>query len=343
MSTVTEKAPKQEEKRPLLKRVAGANSLWIGLVLLVLIAAFGVIDPTHVLTIFNLQTVLIQTSVLLVLSVGMTFVIITSGIDLSVGTVLVFSGVTSALTMNAMSGGDSTNAGWGVVIVGGIVAVASGAAWGLLNGWLIAKAKIPPLIVTLGSFGAALGAAELLTGGSDVRSVPNTLAKSLGSGTSFGGIPNMVLFAIVVTAIGAWLLATTRFGRYTYAVGSNEVAAQRTGISVTRHLVLVYVLAGALAGLAGFMSMAYFTTTTLTSHGTDNLNAIAGTVLGGTSVFGGVGSVIGTVIGVFIPAVLNQGFTIIGVNQFWQPIAVAIVLVAAVWFDQNRRKARNLR
>jgi ribose transport system permease protein len=103
------------------------------------------------------------------------------------------------------------------------------------------------------------------------------------------------------------------------------------------------VLAGGLAGLAGFMSLAHFTTTTLTSHSTDNLNAIAGTVLGGTSVFGGVGSVIGTVIGVFIPAVLTKGFTIIGVSQFWQPIAVAIVLVAAVWFDQSRRKARNQR
>jgi len=342
VTTVTETVPPQE-KRSLAKRLAGANSLWIGLVLLVLIAVFGVIDPTHVLTVFNLQTVLIQTSVLLVLSVGMTFVIVTSGIDLSVGTVLVFSGVTAAQTMNALCGGDSTNAGWGVVIVGGVVAVVSGAAWGFLNGWLIARAKIPPLIVTLGSFGAALGAAELLSGGSDVRSVPNALAQSLGSGTSFGGIPNMVIFAAVVTAIGAWLLGTTRFGRYTYAVGSNEVAAQRTGISVTRHLVLVYMLAGALAGLAGFMSLAYFTTTTLTSHGTDNLNAIAGTVLGGTSVFGGVGSVIGTVIGVFIPAVLNQGFVIIGVKPFWQPIAVAIVLVAAVWFDQTRRRARNQR
>jgi len=342
MTTVTDPAPPQE-KRSLTKRLAGANSLWIGLVLVALIAVFGVINPSQILNLVNLQNLLIETSVLLVLSVGMTFVIVTSGIDLSVGSVLVFSGITSALSMNAMSGGDSTHAGWGVVIVGGLVAVASGAAWGFVNGWLIAKAKIPPLIVTLGSFGAALGAAELLTNGSDVRSVPDTLANSLGFGTLLGGIPTMVIFAAAVTAVGAWLLATTRFGRHTYAIGSNEVAAQRTGISVTRHLVLVYVLAGGLAGLAGFMSLAHFTTTTLTSHSTDNLNAIAGTVLGGTSVFGGVGSVIGTVIGVFIPAVLTKGFTIIGVNVFWQPIAVAIVLVSAVWFDQNRRRARNQR
>ncbi|MFI9385753.1 ABC transporter permease [Kutzneria sp. NPDC052558] len=339
----TETLPQQEEKRPLARRLVGANTLWIALVLLGLVVVFGIIDPSGILNITNLQFLLIETSVLLVLSVGMTFVIITSGIDLSVGSVLVFSGITSALVMNAMSGGDSTEAGWGVIIVGLLVAVASGAAWGVLNGLLIARAKIPALIVTLGSFGAALGAGELLTGGSDVRSVPSALAKSLGSGTVLGGIPSMVVLAAVVTAIGAWLLSTTRFGRYTYAIGSNEVAAQRTGISVTRHLVLVYALSGVLAGLAGFMSLAYFTTTTLTSHSTDNLNAIAGVVLGGTSLFGGVGSVIGTVIGVFIPAVLNKGFTIIGVNVFWQPIAVAIVLVAAVWFDQVRRRARNQR
>jgi ribose transport system permease protein len=331
------------EKRPLAKRLASANTLWIALVLLALIVVFGIIDPAGVLNVANLQYLLIETSVLLVLSVGMTFVIVTSGIDLSVGSVLVFSGVTSALVMNSLSGGDSTEVGWGVILVGAVVALISGAVWGVVNGLLIARAKIPALIVTLGSFGAALGAAELLTGGSDVRTVPNALAKSLGSGTLLGGIPTMVVLAAVVTAIGAWLLSTTRFGRYTYAIGSNEVAAQRTGIGVTRHLVLVYALSGVLSGLAGFMSLAYFTTTTLTSHSTDNLNAIAGVVLGGTSLFGGVGSVIGTVIGVFIPAVLNKGFTIIGVNVFWQPIAVAIVLVAAVWFDQVRRRARNQR
>jgi ribose transport system permease protein len=342
VTTVTDSVAPLEQQS-MGRRLAGANTLWIALVLLALIIVFGVIDPGGILNLTNLQYLLIETSVLLVLSVGMTFVIITSGIDLSVGSVLVFSGITSALAMNALSGGDSTEAGWGVIIVGLVVALVSGAAWGVLNGLLIARAKIPALIVTLGSFGAALGAGELLTGGSDVRTMPTALARSLGSGTLLGGIPTMVVVAAVVAAIGVWLLSTTRFGRYTYAIGSNEVAAQRTGIGVTRHLVLVYALSGVLAGLAGFMSLAYFTTTTLTSHGTDNLNAIAGVVLGGTSLFGGVGSVIGTVIGVFIPAVLNKGFTIIGVNVFWQPIAVAIVLVAAVWFDQMRRRARNQR
>lgn len=331
-----------DEGRSLAQRLVGANTLWIGVVLLLLIAVFGAIRPDAVLTTFTLQTTLVETSVLLVLAVGMTFVIITSGIDLSVGSVLVFSGVTSAMTMNVMSGGDATKAGWGVVWVGLLVAVVSGAAWGLLNGILIAKTKIPPLIVTLGSFGAALGAGQLISNGSNVAGVPEVLGNTLGTGT-YLGIPNLVLLAAVVAGIGALVLTTTRFGRYTFAIGSNEEAARRVGISVTKHLTQVYLLAGVLAGLAGFMAMAYFRVASVTGHDTDNLNAIAGVVLGGTSLFGGAGSVVGTVLGVFIPAVLRKGFVILGVNVYWQPIAVAIVLVAAVWFDQSRRRARNQR
>ncbi|GAA3879470.1 ABC transporter permease [Saccharothrix violaceirubra] len=325
-----------------MRRLLGANTLWIGLVLLVLIAVFGALRPDAVLTVFTLQTTLVETAVLLVLSVGMTYVVITAGIDLSVGSVLVFSGVTAAMTMNALSGGDATDAGWGVVVVGLLVAVVSGAAWGLLNGVLVARAGIPPLIVTLGSFGAALGAGQLLSNGSNVGGVPEVLADSLGTGTWFG-VPDLVLLAAVVTALGALVLGTTRFGRHTYAIGSNAEAARRAGIRVTRHLVRVYLLAGTLAGLAGFMALAYFRVASITGHDTDNLNAIAAVVLGGTSLFGGAGSVIGTVLGVFVPAVLRKGFVIVGVNVYWQPIAVAVVLVAAVWFDQSRRKARDQR
>ncbi|NUT97459.1 MAG: ABC transporter permease [Saccharothrix sp.] len=342
MTTRTEERTTDVRQRTFKQRLFGANTLWIGLVLLVLIAVFGAIRPDAVLTTFTLQTTLVETSVLLVLSVGMTYVIITSGIDLSVGSVLVFSGVTSAMTMNALNDGNATNAGWGTVLVGLVVALVSGAAWGLLNGVLIAKTGIPPLIVTLGSFGAALGAGQLISNGSNVSGVPNVLSNSLGTGTWFG-VPNLVLLAAVVTAVGALVLATTRFGRYTYALGSNEEAARRVGIGVTGHLVKVYLLAGTLAGLAGFMALAYFRVASITGHDTDNLNAIAGVVLGGTSLFGGSGSVVGTVLGVFIPAVLRKGFVIVGVNVYWQPIAVAIVLVAAVWFDQSRRRARNQR
>jgi ribose transport system permease protein len=272
----------------------------------------------------------------------MTFVIITAGIDLSVGSVLIFASMMAGKTLNTLGvNGDPTNEGWGPILVGLLVAVVSGTAWGLLNGLLIAKARIPPLVVTLGSFGAALGAADLLNNGSDIETVPRILNTTLGFGTSFGIVPNMVLIAAVITLAGAWLLHTTRFGRYTFAIGSNGEAARRAGIGVTRHLVLVYTLTGLLAGVSGFMSLAYFGTTNISGHTTDNLDAISAVVIGGTSLFGGMGTMFGTVIGVFIPAVLKKGFDIIHVQDFWQLIAVGAVLVAVVWFDQRRRSNRD--
>jgi ribose transport system permease protein len=327
----------------LRSRLAGSNTVWTGLVLVVLCALFSALRPDAFLTLFNVQNLLVQAAPLLMLAVGMTFVIITSGIDLSVGSVLVFAGVVSAMTMEALSGGDATSAGWGVIAIGLVAALIGGAAWGLLNGLLVAVARVPALIVTLGSFGAALGAAQLLTNGIDVRTVPATLRTTLGTGTSFGVVPNLVILAAIITLLAMWLLHTTAFGRYTYAIGSNSEAARRSGIKVTRHLIAVYTLTGVLAGLAGFMSLAYFGTTTISGHSNDNLNSIAAVVLGGTSLFGGIGTILGSVIGVFIPAVLDAGFVMAGVRPFWQPIAVGAVLVAAVYLDQRRRRARNNR
>jgi ribose transport system permease protein len=327
-------------QRPTVQRLAGASTFWIALVLVALCLLFSVLRPDAFPTLFTLQTLLIEASVLLVLAVGMTFVIITAGIDLSVGSVLVFSGVVAATLMEGLTGGDASDAGMGVVLLGLLAALAGGGVWGLLNGLLVARARIPPLIVTLGSFGAALGAAQLITDGVDVRTVPQVLRDGLGFGQT-AQVPHMVALAAVVTLAGAWLLHTTRFGRRTFAVGSNAEAARRAGIPVQGHLVRVYTGVGLLSGLAGFMSLAYFGTTTISGHSTDNLNAIAAVVLGGTSLFGGVGSVFGSVIGVFIPAVLSKGFVIVGVQQFWQPVAISAVLVAAVWFDQMRRRSRD--
>lgn len=328
--------------RSLRTRMLSSNTFWIFLVLVALLVVFSMLRPDVFPTFQNAQLLLIETSVLLVLAVGMTFVITTAGIDLSVGSVLIFAGMIAAKTMEMLSpGGDASNAGWGVIAVGMVVGVVAGAAWGLVNGFLVAVAKIPPLIVTLGTMGAALGAANLLNGGSDINTVPTKLNQTLGYGTSLGVVPNIVLVAVVITVLGTWLLHTTRYGRYTYAIGSNREAARRSGIGVTRHLWTVYLLTGSLAGIAGVMSLAYYNSTTIAAHTLDNLDAISAVVLGGTSLFGGVGSMIGTVIGVFIPAVLTKGFNIVGVQDFWQQIALGAVLIAAVWLDQQRRRARN--
>jgi ribose transport system permease protein len=332
------------ERRSIGARMLSANTFWIALVLLALMAAFSVLAPGQFLTFLNFQQLFIQASVLLVIAVGMTFVIITGGIDLSVGSVLIFAGMISAKTMEWMSPGqDASNAGWGVILVGLVVAIVGGAAWGLLNGLLVARANIPPLIVTLGSLGAALGVSSLLNDGTNVRTVPKELVSILGFGTIEGNIPNLVVVAAVITVIFGLVLHTTRFGRYTFAIGSNAEAARRSGIGVTRHLTNVYLLTGFLAGIAGFMSLAYFESTTISGHTTDNLSAIAAVVMGGTSLFGGIGTILGTVIGVFIPVVLTNGFTIVGVQPYWQQIAVGVVLVTAVWFDQQRRRAQNKR
>jgi ribose transport system permease protein len=263
----------------------------------------------------------------------MTFVIITSGIELSVGSVLVFSSVISAKVMEAI-GGD----GWGVAGVGLLAAVGSGLVWGLLNGFLVAKAKVPALIVTLGSLSVALGLAQVITKGLDIRAVPAALT-DFNTYIRILGIPALPFVALVVVIVGAIVLHKTKFGRYTYAVGSNEEAARRVGVKVNRHLVMVYALSGLLAGFGALLSLAQYGTTTIAGQSLTNLNVIAAVVIGGTSIFGGEGSIFGTVVGLFIPAVLQSGFVIIGVQPFWQGVAVGSVLVAAVYVDQSRRAA----
>ena len=317
------------------QRLALGSTTSIFLILVGMIVVFSALEFGSFATVDNVRNVCTDASVLLVLAVGMTYVIITSGIDLSVGSVLVFSGVIAARLMNAVGGN-----GWGTIVIGIAGALVAGLAWGLLNGTLITKLRVPPLIVTLGSFGMAQGAALLITGGTDERNVPTKLVDTIGTGRLFNQVPYIVIVAVAVALIFGVILRMTRFGRYTYAVGSNAEAPRRAGIAVDRHLIKIYALAGTLAGLAGFLSLARFSTTTLGGHSTDNLNAIAAVVLGGTSLFGGIGTIGGTVVGVFIPAVLQNGFVITGVQPFWQQVAVGAVLIVAVYLDQLRRRTQ---
>src|SRR6201996_2053656 len=317
---------------------------WIFVLLIALIAIFTTLRLEQFGSAFNLSMLAINAAILLVLSVGQTFVIIAGGIDLSVGTVLVFASIASAEIMLRMSGAaggtyGTTQGGWAVVVVGLIVALLSGTFWGAINGVLVAVARIPPLIVTLGTFGMALGFAQILTNGTDIRAVPETLVDAIGSGT-IGGVPVLVVIAAAVALIGSIVLHLTRFGVHVFAVGSDKEAARRAGIQVGRKLVAIYVLSGTLAGLAAMMSTARFATTTIGGHAMDNLSTISAVVLGGTSLFGGIGSIAGTVVGVFIPIVLLNGFVILGIPPFWQTVATGAVLILAVWIDQLKRRAR---
>ena len=317
------------------RQIFSSQSAALFLALVALAVFFSVLRPDAFPKIGNVMNMATNASVLLVLAVGSMFVILTGGIDLSINGVLVFSGVISAMAMVAC-GGDSP----GVLFVGLVSGVAAGTAWGALNGFLVARARIPALIVTLGTMGMSLGFALLLTRGVDISDVPESLVVTVGSGR-LGGIPILVMITAVVFIVGALVLTLTRFGRYTYAVGSSLEACRRASINVTAHLIKVYMLAGMLSGLAGYLSLARFATTTLSGHSTDNLQVIAGVVIGGTSLFGGSGGMLGTLIGIIIPVMLLDGFVVLGLPPFWQQVAVGAVLIGAVYFDQVRRKLRN--
>jgi ribose transport system permease protein len=315
-------------------RLLRLQALQIMLVLVVIVAIFSALKPDAFLTVFNFRGIVVNTSILAVLGVGMTFVIITGGIDLSIGSVLVFSGVVADKVMASMG-----EQGWGTALVGAVVATLCGVGWGTVNGVLVAKAKVPPLIVTLGTLGMALGLAQVITHGIDLRDVPKVMVDTVGFGNIVGQIPTISVIAAVVVVLGIVLLHRTRFGLHTFAVGSNPEAGRRVGLPVDRHLIWIYVISGGLAGFAGILNLTFFQSTTIGGQSSTNLNVIAGVVIGGTSLFGGVGSVFGSVIGLFIPSVLQDGFIILGVQSFWQQVVVGAVLIGAVYVDQTRRTA----
>ena len=327
-----EATPSEEQRSSMLARLSRLQALQIILVLALIVIIFAAIKPSSFLTVFNIRGIVQNTSILAVLGVGMTFVIITGGIDLSVGSVLVFSGVVADKAMAGMGG-----QGWGASIVGALVAVGCGLGWGLVNGFFVARAKVPPLIVTLGTLGMALGLAEVITGGQDLRDIPTVMVNDIGFGNIAWQIPWLAVIAAVIVVIGIVLLHRTRFGLHTYAIGSNPEAGRRSGLKVPSHLIAIYALSGLLAGFAGWLNLAFFQSTTIGGQSTTNLSVIAGVVIGGTSLFGGYGSIFGSIVGLFIPATLQDGFVIIGIQPFWQQVVVGAVLIAAVYVDQQRR------
>jgi ribose transport system permease protein len=320
----------------IIGRFSTANETWTLLALVILVVFFTIRAPGKFFTLTDFSLIAQNSATLLVMAVGQTFVILTAGIDLSVGNVLVLSGVVAG-EFYVHHGG--ANAGVGVIVIGVVIGIVVGAAWGAMQGFLVAKAKVPPLIVTLAGYGGSFGVSYLLTGGSDISSVPKHLVNSIGL-SSVLGVQWLIVIGFAIAIIFGLVLAYTRFGRYTYAIGSNPEAARRAGIDVDLHLIKVYALAGLMSGTAGIMSLAFFGNTTIAGHSSDNLTVITAVVLGGASLFGGRGTMWGTVIGLFIPAVLQTGLVIIHVNQYWQYVAIAAVLVAAVYLDQLRRRLR---
>lgn len=324
----------------LTRRASSVADLWIVAILVGLVALFAVLCPPGTfLSISNIRSITVDTSEILLLAAGQTFVLIAAGIDLSVGSLVIFCAVISAEVLGATTG--PTSSLHLDPLVGVIIAVPAaliaGGAWGCINGLGTVKLRVPPFIVTLGTLWVALGLAQVISGGINVASVPGEIQDVF----VFGGLLGIVPWPVVIAAVGVgilWiLLAQTRFGMRTYALGANAETVRRAGVNVDRHTVLIYMIMGVLCGVVGLMDVARFSTASLSAHQLDNLNAIAAVVIGGTSLFGGRGRMSGTVIGAFIPAVLRNGFIILAIQPFWQNVVVGTFLVLAVYIDQLRR------
>lgn len=275
----------------------------------------------------NLAGVARQTAVITIMAMGMTVVMVSGGIDLSVGSAMALAGVAGAFAM----------VGGAPVIVGIATAVATGALCGLLNGAAVAALRIPPFIVTLGAMGIYRGVALLVTDGKSVVGLPSEFGY-LAEGNLLGLVPIPLLIVLVAAITIHFLLVSTRFGRYCYAIGSNIEAARYAGVRVSRYQILFYALLGMLTGLAGAVESARLVTGQPTAGEAYELRVIAAVVIGGGSLSGGQGTVTGTIIGSLIMGVLANGANLLGISSFAQQVVIGAVIVLAVTVDQFQRR-----
>jgi inositol transport system permease protein len=299
-----------------------------GLLFVILLVGLGLTLTTDTfLSVANLTNVARQVSINGILAVGVTFVLLTAGVDLSLGSVVALSGVACATFAHP---GDHS------VFVPIAVGLVTGAACGLVNGVLVTRGGVAPFIVTLGMMTIARGLALIVSGGRPVANMSNELTALAGD---FLGIPIPVLcFAGV--ALAAWFfLRNFRLGRHIYAVGGNEHAARAAGVPVERVKLFAYGLCGLLTGLAGVVLAARITTGQPNAGQAYELDAIAAVVIGGTSLAGGVGTITGTLLGVLLIGVINNGLDLLGVSSYYQAVIKGVIIVGAVWLD--RRQARS--
>jgi ribose transport system permease protein len=299
--------------------------------LIVLLVLFGALTlaSDEFLTGDNLANPARQVAVFGIIAVGQLLVILTAGIDLSVGSVLGLTGcITAELLVHGMG-----------IVPAIVVGLAAGAAIGVFNGTLVAYGKLPPFIVTLGVLGIARGAVLVLTDASTVQPLPDSFG-NIANG-DFLGLPNLLWIFAVVVVIASFVLRRTVFGRYVYAVGSNPESARLAGVPVTRVLVAVYAIAGLPAALGGVLFTSRLNAGIPTAGTGYELNAIAACVIGGASLFGAKGGAFGAAAGALIVGVLNNGGNLLAVNSFYLQIIIGALILIAVAFDQwQGRRAR---
>jgi len=297
-------------------------------VLILLCAAMSFLSP-YFLGLHNILNIFLATSVIGILAIGSTFVICMAAIDLSVGSLLAVSAVCGALMVKPL------HLPWPMVIV---VTLAAGGLFGLANGFLVTHGRIPSFIVTLGMLGIARGLAFILAGGRAIYDMPAPIVW-LGQGRVLG-VPVPMIAFLAVAVIGHFVLQHTRFGKYTLVVGDNVMAARVTGLRVGRHVTKVFALSGAIAGLAGLLQMGRLNAADPATGIFFELNAITAAIIGGTNLFGGEGSILGTVIGALIMGVILNGLNLLAVQAFYQQVAIGAVLIIAVWLDRLRAGAQ---
>ena len=296
-------------------------------ILVIICILFAFLSPNF-LTGGNIVNILRQASINIVLATGMTFVILTGGIDLSVGSILAVSAVVALLVslLPALS--------WAAVPA----ALLAGLLLGLLNGALITFLDVPPFIVTLGSLTALRGVAFLVAKGTTL--INRDINFAWVGNTYIGPFPWLVIIALLTVIVSWFVLRQTVLGVQIYAVGGNERAARLTGIKVNRVLLFVYGISGLLAGLAGIMSASrLYSASGIVGQGYE-LDAIAAVILGGTSFTGGIGTIGGTLLGALIIAILNNGLTLLNLSYFWQLVVKGLVIILAVTIDRLRRRSR---
>jgi ribose transport system permease protein len=282
---------------------------------------------------FNLQSIAIFAVAPLLLATGQTFVIISGGIDLSLGFIMGLAAVVAAhvvIWANPLMPPSSA------MLLGLLAGVLLACVPGAVNGFLVAHLKVPPFIGTLGMFGVARGVAFLLAGGTTVP-VSNPVLSGLGNGRLFGLIPWVVIITAIFVLFMHYLLSQTRFGQHNYAIGANPQAARRAGINIKGHLLRLYILSGACAGLAGALYTARFSAGAAQAGEPLLLDSVAAVVIGGASLFGGSGTILGTVAGALVIAVIQYGLVFVNIQPFWQFISVGVVIIISVLIDQAQR------
>ena len=312
------------ERVKLREFLSRSGPLW-GLVILCVVMT--ILSP-YFLTFNNLFNVGTQIAVIAILALGLTFVIVSGGIDLSVGSVLGLAGIVF---------------GWATAVanlplpLALALGVGAGASAGLINGLLITLGNLPPFIATLAMLSAARGLALVISGGVPLNPIPGPIL-SLGSGDLFGFVPLPVILMLVMWAITVGILRSTYAGRAMYAIGGNEEASRLSGIHVSRQKLLIYTLSGLFAGIAGILLTARLASAQPQAGFTFELDAIAAVVIGGASLSGGVGSASGTLIGALILGVLRNGLNLLNVSAFWQQVVIGAVIALAVMTDTLRRR-----